>query len=263
MNQLNALYNEISEISGYIWDRGWAELNAGNISMRINLDEKAVSHLPVSTGNILPEAIPGLANQFVLVTGTGRRMRDISKKPQEHTMLVKVAEDGKTYSIYYTSEDQDIKPTSELPTHLACHSALKLSQPKLTTIMHTHPTDLISFSHNPKMSSEEIINKSLWKMHPETVVFAPNGLGFIPYQIPGNAKIANATIKKLASHNAILWQKHGAFATGASLTMAFDIIDTLNKSAYMYLQCLAAGYEPSGLTDAEIEELKIAYKDFM
>jgi rhamnulose-1-phosphate aldolase len=211
----------------------------------------------------LPEALPGMANQFVLITGTGRRMRDISKKPEEHTMIVRVAGDGKTYSIYYTSSTKDIKPSSELATHLACHNFFKANKPQITTIMHAHPTDLISFSHNPKMVSEEIINKSLWKMHPETVVFAPNGIGFIPYQIPGNAKIANATIKKLATNNIILWQKHGAFATGVSLTIAFDIIDTLNKSAHMYLQCLAAGYEPSGLTDAEIEEIKIAYKDFI
>ncbi len=49
LEYLNGLYSEISEISGYIWQRGWAEFNAGNISIRLDeLEEELVKHLPVS-----------------------------------------------------------------------------------------------------------------------------------------------------------------------------------------------------------------------
>ena len=260
---LEPLYVELSEISGYLWQRGWAELNAGNISIRLSgVSEDTFSDLSVLDNLVLPAPIPALANEFVLITGTGHRMREISKQPKEHTMIVGVGADGASYKIYFTSFGKSIRPTSELPTHLACHGVLKETKPGYNTIMHTHPSDLISFSHHPDMITEEIINKTLWKMHPETVVFAPTGMGFIPYQIPGNTKIANATIEKLATKNTILWQKHGAFAVGRSLTQAFDVIDVLNKSAGMYLQCKAAGFEPTGLTDAEMEELLIVYKDF-
>ena len=260
---LDSLYAELSEISGYLWQRGWAELNAGNISIRLSgVNEQTFDGLATMEGLKLPAPIPALANEFVLITGTGHRMREISKQPKNHTMIVGIGGDGTTYKIYFTSISKDIRPTSELPTHLACHGVLKETKPGYNTILHTHPSDLISFSHHPEMDSEEKVNKTLWKMHPETVVFVPKGMGFIPYQIPGNTKIANATIAKLATKNTILWQKHGAFAVGTSLTLAFDVIDVLNKSAGMYLQCKAAGFEPTGLTDAEMEELLIVYKDF-
>jgi rhamnulose-1-phosphate aldolase len=260
---IEPLYQELSEIAGYLWERGWAELNAGNISIRLaNVSEHTFQDLAISETFSLPAPIPALANEFVLITGTGRRMRQIAKQPKEHTMIVSVHSNATTYHIYYTSFGQQIKPTSELPTHLACHGVLKTNKPNYNTILHTHPSDLISFSHHPDMNNEELINKTLWKMHPETVVFAPTGMGFIPYQIPGNTVIANATIAKLATKNTILWQKHGAFAVGTSITQAFDVIDVLNKSAAMYLQCKAAGFEPTGLTEAEMSELMEVYKDF-
>ena len=260
---LDNLYEELSEISGYLWERGWAELNAGNISIRLtNVTESMLDNFSTSELIALPDAFPILANDFVLITGTGRRMRQISKQPKEHTLIVRLNSEGSAYKIYYTSLGKNINPTSELPTHLSCHALLKKSKPQCTTILHTHPNELVSFSHNPEMNSEEIINKTLWKMHPETVVAAIKGMGFIPYQIPGNKIIAEATIAKLADYEIIFWQKHGIFAVSNSLTQAFDVIDVLNKAAIMYLQCKAAGYEPTGLSHNEIEDLKFVYKDF-
>lgn len=260
---LDNLYEELSEISGYLWQRGWAELNAGNISIRLlGITESMLENFSTSESFSLPDGFPILANEYVLITGTGRRMRQISKQPKEHTLIVGINSDGSSYKIYYTSSSENINPTSELPTHLSCHSLLKKTKPHCTTILHTHPNELVSFSHHPEMINEEIINNTLWKMHPETVVAAIKGMGFIPYQIPGNKMIAKATIAKLADYEIIFWQKHGIFAVSNSLTQAFDIIDVLNKAAIMYLQCKAAGFEPTGLSGAEIEDLKFVYKDF-
>ena len=260
---LTPLYTELSEITGYMWQKGWAELNAGNISIRLTgVSADTLLGLEVSAPIVLQEAVPHLANEFILITGTGRRMRQISQAPEEHTVIVSLDNTGSSYTLYFTSSNTTIFPTSELPTHLSCHALLKATKPNCTSILHTHPPELVSFSHHPAMINEEIINKTLWKMHPETVVAAIKGMGFIPYQIPGNKEIAAATFAKLATHDIIFWQKHGVFAVSHSLSHAFDVIDVLNKSAIMYLQCKAAGYEPSGLTDFEINELKEVYKDF-
>ncbi|MGB3005488.1 MAG: rhamnulose-1-phosphate aldolase [Chitinophagaceae bacterium] len=263
MKLLETLYEELSEIAGYLWERGWAELNAGNISIRLTeVTASTFKDLAVSEPIVLPEPVPALKNQFVLITGTGRRMRQIAKQPKEHTLIVGLNEEGSAYKIYYTSFTKNVNPTSELPTHLACHSLLLESKPHCTTILHTHPNELVSFSHHPDMVNEEIVNQTLWKMHPETVVAAIDGMGFIPYQIPGNKIIAEATFKKLATKDIIFWQKHGIFAVSHSLKQAFDVIDVLNKAAIMYLQCKAAGYEPTGLSHDEIEDLKYVYRDF-
>ena len=34
-------------------------------------------------------------------------------------------------------------------------------------------------------------------MHPETVMFVPKGVGFVPYMLPGSVEIATETLKPL------------------------------------------------------------------
>jgi rhamnulose-1-phosphate aldolase len=99
------------------------------------------------------------------------------------------------------------------------------------------------------------MNRLLWSMHPETILFVPKGLGFIPYEIPGTSGIADATAKALEDHPVALWEKHGILATGTTVTDAFDLIDLLAKSARIYFMVKSTGYEPEGLTDAQLKEL--------
>ena len=43
---------------------------------------------------------------------------------------------------------------------------------------------------------------------------------------------------------------------GISGMEAFDLIDILVKSADIFLKCLSAGFDPEGLTDEQLAELK-------
>jgi rhamnulose-1-phosphate aldolase len=96
-------------------------------------------------------------------------------------------------------------------------------------------------------------------MHPETLIFVPQGIGFVPYTIPGTEAIAEATIRELHHHNVIIWEKHGCLAVGNSVLEAFDQIDILAKSAQIFFLCKGAGYEPQGLTDEQLEEIRQTY----
>ena len=40
---------------------------------------------------------------------------------------------------------------------------------------------------------------------------------------------------------------------------AFDMIDTLSKSAQIYLTAKSMGFEPDGMSEALMEELKVAF----
>ena len=122
--------------------------------------------------------------------------------------------------------------------------------------MHTHPIELIVMSHHKLFQNEEKFNHSLWKMCPEVRVFTPKGVHCTPYALSGTEDLADVTIEGLKTRDVILWEKHGALATGTNMDTAFDLIDVSNKGAKLLLTCWSAGFEPVGLTKAELKELE-------
>ena len=74
---------EVAEVAGYLWQKGWAERNGGNISVNVTgLCADAVCELPALDGPyLLPKPVPHIAGGCFLVTGTGRRMRYVASQP--------------------------------------------------------------------------------------------------------------------------------------------------------------------------------------
>jgi rhamnulose-1-phosphate aldolase len=123
-------------------------------------------------------------------------------------------------------------------------------------ILHTHASELVALTQHPAIKDADTINRILWGMHPETAVFIPKGIGFVPYIMPGSEEIAIRTLAELANFDIVLWEKHGVFAIGQNVLDCFDNIDIACKSAHIYLTCKAAGFEPEGLKDAQLEALR-------
>ena len=50
-------------------------------------------------------------------------------------------------------------------------------------------------------------------------------------------------------------------SSGEKITLAeaFDQIDVLNKSAQIYMSARAMGFEPDGMTDAQMKEMSAAF----
>ena len=258
-SELKKVTDKMSEVAGYLWEKGWAERNAGNISINITgiaggRVEKLASY-PAKQLNI---ALPALANNIFLITGTGKRMREVARDIWGNCSIVVVHEDGKTYSI--VSEGETVIPTSELPTHLGVHEVMVKRGGNDKVLVHTHPNEIVAMSLLPSMQKETAINDALWGMHPETYIVVPKGVGLIPYEVPGTDEIAQLTIKSLEVHNVVVWPKHGCLAIGSDLIETFDTIDTLNKSAHLYLLCKSAGEMPVGLQKTERDVLKVAFK---
>jgi rhamnulose-1-phosphate aldolase len=252
-NQLKEQLAELSEVAGYLWEKGWAERNAGNISINISelIDEKD-KNLPALSQYVLPRKMPELAGDFFYVTGTGKRMRDVAKDALKQGSIVRVAADGNSYDIV---AERDIKPTSELPSHFSIHASFKRKGSNNRLVLHTHPTDLIALSHIPELKSSEAINQLLWGMHPETFIVVPRGIGLVPYEIPGTLDLADAGLQLLDKHDIIIWEKHGVLAVGENLSDTFDLIDTLSKSAQIYAFAKSCGYIPEGLSKEQINGL--------
>lgn len=251
---LTAQVNDIAEVAGYLWQRGWAERNGGNISVNITeyMDASAKS-LPALATVKLPKAFTALASNFFFVTGTGKRMRYVAIKPMENGAIIRINATGDAYDIV---ADNNIAPTSELPSHLSMHCYMREVKGRNTkVVLHTHPTDLIALTHNKKYLDSKELSYMLWSMIPETRIIVPLGVGIVPYEVPGTMDLANATIKQLEKHDTVMWEKHGCLAVGEDIIETFDMIDTLSKSAQIYLYAKQAGFEPEGMDKRQLDDL--------
>ena len=251
--------DKIAEVAGYLWQREWAEANGGNISVNLtHLADDEMSGLPAfSASEDLAEEVPEIAGNIFYVTGTGKRMRDVARSPLEFGAIIRITDDGKRFEII---SEKVVKPTSELPSHLSIHNFLKARGNSKSVVLHTHPTELIALTHCQPFLDSSHLTRTLWSMIPEARVLVPKGLGLVPYILTGTTEIARATINKLENHDVVMWEKHGIFAVGDDIAACFDVIDTLTKSAKIYLCARTAGFEPQGITAAQSDELAVAFK---
>ncbi len=263
---LEKIVLDVAEIAQYLWQNGWAERNAGNISVNINdiirgHEFNDLSEFPIFQLN---KSYIELSSKYFFVTGTGKRMRDIAKSPMKNAIIIRISEDGNSYTLIsrYKSDTYEFRPTSELPTHLGIHQMIAQRGTNEKVIIHTHANELVALTHNPEFKNTDTINTVLWGMHPEAMVFVPKGVGFVPYIMPGTEEIAQATIIELKHHDIALWEKHGVFAIGETVFDTFDSIDIISKSAKIYFMCKSAGFTPEGLDSKQLYDLKELIKNF-
>jgi rhamnulose-1-phosphate aldolase len=250
----------LGETAGLLWQKGWAERNAGNLSCDVTDLVPERRGAAGVTPTLFGAAFGELAGRRLLVTAAGSRMRDLAREPDVGCGVLQVAGDGAGCVVVWSGAPEGrFVPTSELPSHLAIHAALRRRGSPHRAVVHTHPTELLVLSHDPRLIEESRLNRALWAMHPEAVVVVPRGVGVVPYVLPGTAEQGRAAGAAMEAHDVALWAKHGAVAAGADFADAFDQLDTVNTAARMLLLCRAAGYEPEGLSDAEVEELRRAY----
>lgn len=249
---------KIAEVASYLWQRGWAEYNGGNISVNVTetLSEEERKVEAIGDKVTLPTILEEVKGSIFYVTGTGKRMRYVAQSPWENGALIRISECGDYFEVIYKN---CIKPTSELPSHLSMHNYLKSIGRDCKVVLHTHPTDLVALTHSKQWLDSEAITNMLWSMIPECRIITPRGVGIVPYQIPGTMALANATIEQLAKHDVVFWEKHGILATGRDVVDCFDVIDTLSKSAQIYINAKMAGFEPEGMCKKDLDDLVPAF----
>lgn len=260
--EIRSLTDETASVAGWLWERRWSERNAGNISVNVTscFTEKELDRF--STYPFLPlnKEYPGLTRQVLMVTAAGSRMRDIAKDPLEGICLVFLGETASAFHVIVPERSgRNQMPTSELPAHLAVHEMLCEKKAPEKVLMHSHVTELIALTHDPRFQSASSITELLWRMHPEALMLQPKGYGFIPFTLPGTEKIAALSAKAFTHNNVVIWEKHGAMAIGKTPCDAFDELDLTAKAAAIYLSSVRSGMEPQGLSWEQIESIKKHY----
>ncbi|WP_334320091.1 rhamnulose-1-phosphate aldolase [Gilliamella apicola] len=240
-----------------MWLKGWDERNGGNVSLRL-LESDIISFKNDFYQNprhvTLTQDVSKLANQYFIVTGSGKFFRNVILDPADTLAVVKIDEEGKGYYIMWGLINGGL-PTSELAAHLQSHIVrIEKSQGKDRVIMHCHATNLIALTYVLELDTA-VITRLLWEMSTECLVVFPDGVGVVPWMVPGKDEIGYATAQEMAKHTLVLWAFHGVFGTGQTLDEAFGLIDTAEKSAEVLVKVLSMGGKRQTITTEQFRLL--------
>ena len=252
---LKAEIDKVAEVAGYLWQKGWAERNGGNITINVTeYADEAMRALPaISAPRPIGTTLPALKGCWFYCKGTQKRMRDLARDPMANGSIIRILDDCASYEIV---ADLPVAPTSELPSHLAVHNYLLTNNYPYRASLHTHPIELVAMTHARKFLEKDVATRLLWSMIPETKAFCPRGLGIVPYMLPSSVELADATIQAISDdYDVVMWEKHGVFAVEKDIMDAFDQVDVLNKAAQIYIAGTNMGFEPEGMTGAQMDEL--------
>ncbi|MCK9616539.1 MAG: rhamnulose-1-phosphate aldolase [Lentimicrobiaceae bacterium] len=233
---IHDILSEIDEIGGFLWNKGWAERNAGNISVNVT---GLVPSKIYPTHNFIEISLEYpfhyLSCNTLVVTISGSQMRRFSQKNSENICLLSINSEGNKATIYIPGKNSNATPTSELSTHLAIQNQLVAQNAKEKAVLHSHVTEMIALTHIPGLNQEKALNTLLFSMHPEISLFIPDGVGFVPFSEPGSHVLAEKTLQALEKHKVAVWEKHGCISVGQTVGEAFDYLDITAKAAYIYL----------------------------
>ncbi|MEB4782241.1 rhamnulose-1-phosphate aldolase [Paenibacillus jamilae] len=249
---------EMAEITQNMWKFGWDERNGGNVSYI--LDEAEVAkyidiHKVIRT---IKPAFPvnELAGKYFIVTGSGKYFKNVIADPEANLGVLRVSQDGEQLEILWGLK-HDAVPTSELPSHFMSHIERLKVDPNHRVVIHNHATHVIAMTFIHSLDENQF-TKTLWEMCTECIVVFPDGIGVIPWMVPGSSEIGRETAKKMKDHHAVLWPHHGIFGTGSSIDEAFGLIETIEKAAQIYM--LIAQHEiKQRITDQELADLAKAF----
>ena len=223
------------------FQQGWHERNGGNLSYRLKEEEVEEIRTRLNDhGEWKPigASVPGLAGEFFLVTGSGKYFRNIIVDPEACLTIIELDSKGENYRIRWGLVEGG-RPTSELPAHLMNHEVKKrVTGGKHRVIYHAHTTNIIALTFVLPLE-DKIFTRELWESATECPVVFPDGVGVVPWMVPGGRDIAVATSKLMESYDVAIWAHHGMFCSGEDFDLTFGLMHTVEKSAEILVKVLS------------------------
>lgn len=257
-----------SEVCEWLAFKGWSEAEGGNLSLRIAEGDLPKELLASGSAAVeLPLEVPELAGKYLLITGSGTRSRDIATDPATDIGLYRVSDDGKSYQWIVGNDN----PTSEMPSHCAIQCEFLRSRPDFKAVIHTHPPRLISMTHVPEFKDPKVLSDTLLGLQSEARIIVPEGVGHLPFCVPGSLELGILSAEEIKYRNVILWHMHGALAVGTSLNHALDQLEVVEKASEIYWTLKSSGLSTDGMSEDDlmqsmeyfgrVERYKKAFKD--
>ena len=254
LEMIGAAGQRLSEIEA-------SEGAAGNISAFIGWPVEPRRKFPVQESIALPQPVPELAGKTFLVSGSGRRLREIIQDPAANLGCL-VVEEGGTHGQLYTSPRRFFTNlTSEFNSHLAVHYDQVLrSGTNFHAVIHAQPPHLTYLSHVPRYRDENYLNRHLLSWQPELIINFPEGLGIAAFASPGSPQLMAATLEAFRHHRIVVWSKHGVIArSDISVKRAADRIEYAEAAARYEYMNLVAGEPADGISVEEIRTICAAF----
>ena len=248
------------------WELGYHERNGGNASYRLTPEDvhAAQSFFYDAPSSWVPlgVTVPEMAGEFLLVTGSGKFLRNVKGDPVSNAGIVEISLSGDAWRIVWGLKDGG-RPTSEIGAHVATHGVRKLATGGQARVLyHAHPNALIALTALVPADARTL-TRLLWSCVTESVIAFPGGVGALGWKVPGSADLATATAAVMRDFEACIWQLHGVFASGADFDAAFGLVNAIDKAADVYLRARAAqggsANLPFAITDADLRATAQAY----
>jgi rhamnulose-1-phosphate aldolase len=255
--ELDELLTMVGEAGQRLCDIESTEGAAGNISVYIGWPVEPRRRFPIAQTIDTPIEVPELEGHAVIVTGSGRRLREIARDADGNVGIAVIGPGGKTATVYTSPRRHFARLTSEFNSHLAIHrDQVRLTGTNFSTVIHAQPPYITYLSHIPEYRDERFFNQHIMRWEPETIVFLPEGVGVTSFRVPGSPALMEATLGAMRQHRVIVWGKHGVVArSDTSVKRAADYIEYAEIGAryeYMNLRC---GERGEGLTTDEIRAI--------
>jgi rhamnulose-1-phosphate aldolase len=205
----------------------------------------------------LPVPAPDLAGATLIVSGSGRRLRDIFEAPTANLACIFVEPGGRTGRMFTAPDCQFKRVTSEFNSHLAVHhDQMRSRDLDFHAILHGQPVYLTYLSHLSDYQDGAYLNRRLLRWQPETILTFPEGMGILPFMLPGSAQLTVETMLALREHRLVIWSQHGVMARADDSVMhALDLIEYAETAAHYEYLNLTAGGRGEGLTPEHLREI--------
>jgi len=259
--ELDDLLQTLGEAGRHLADIEASEGAAGNISVCLRWPMEPRTRFPLVAEIKLPQPVPELAGATFLVSGSGRRLREIIDDPLANIACIMVSEGGRTGKIYTHYHRRFEHVTSEFNSHLAVHYDQMVSSTiNFHAVIHAQPLHLTYLSHIPRYQDAHYLNTHVLRWQPETIINLPEGIGFAPFNLPGSPDLMAANVELLRKHRIVVWAKHGVMArSDISVKHAADRLEYAETGAtYEYLN-LSVGEIGEGLSPDEIRAICEAF----
>lgn len=219
-----------------MWQKGWDEANGGNISYLLT-ESELDSITSQTSGDQLfyLEDVPEImVNKYLLISASGSQFRTLKHNPSVDAGLIKLEKNGfRVVDGFETGK----RPTSEIYMHVLAHATRLEVDPLHRVVVHNHANNATALTLVVEPADKDY-TFPLWQVLTESIVVFPDGVGVLPWQLPGTKDIGLNTAEKLRSCRIVVWAFHGILATGKDFQDCFGLIETVDKAAEIYINTL-------------------------
>ena len=216
---LKAEIDKVAEVAGYLWQKGWAERNGGNITVNITeFVDDAMRAMPA-----IIRILPDCAHYEIVADQPVAPTSELPSHLAVHDYLLA---NGSPYRASLHTHPIELVALTHNRKWLEKDAATKMLWSMIPETRAFCPRGLGIVPY----------------MMPSSHELAEATINVID-----------------ENYDVVMWEKHGVFAVDTDIINAFDQVDVLNKAAQIYIAARNMGFVPDGMTAAQMRELGITF----